>query len=97
MLVAQSYTAIISTDSRTCSYAYEEVDKLLFIRNLLGCHYNQWADALSDEEVLRFAHSVQSLYEGAYCSTCLSWIRATASGTKDISCNCGSLNVTPSV
>lgn len=75
----------------------EEVDKLLFIRNLLGCHYNQWADALSDEEVLRFALSVQSLYEGAYCSTCLSWIRATASGTKDISCNCGSLNVTPSV
>lgn len=73
------------------SQTAEEVDRLLFIRNLLGCHYNQWADALSDEEVLRFANSIQSLYEESYCAKCLSWIQIDPYGKKTISCNCGLL------
>lgn len=73
------------------SQTAEEVDRLLFIRNLLGCHYNQWADALNDEEVLRFANSIQSLYEESYCAKCLSWIQIDPYGKKTISCNCGLL------
>ena len=29
----------------------DQIDQLLFIRNLLGCHYNEWAESLSDSEV----------------------------------------------
>lgn len=75
----------------TLASTAEEIDKLLFIRNLLGCHYNQWADALSDEEVLCFSNSIQLLYEGAYCSKCLSWIKVDSYGKKIASCNCGLL------
>ncbi len=69
-----------------------EIDRLLYIRNLLGCHYNQWADELSDEEIYRFANAIQSLYENTYCPVCLSWIQSTNSWDKDISCNCGNLD-----
>lgn len=71
----------------------DEIDTLLYIRNLLGCHFNQWANALSDEEVFRFANAIQALYEGTYCPVCFSWVKIAPSGTKEISCNCGHLSI----
>ena len=69
----------------------EIIDKSLCIRNLLGCHYNQWAEAFSDEEVLEFATTIQALYEKVFCEKCLSWI--SKSRTKGVvgECNCKEL------
>lgn len=66
----------------------ENINHLLFIRNFIGCHYNEWAESLSDMEIMTFANSVQELYEGVFCSECLSWL--TKSDKKYI-CNCGKL------
>ena len=64
----------------------DTIDKSLCIRNLLGCHYNEWAEAFDDNEVQEFAMSVQELYEKCYCSSCNNWIEK--SKTKGISYEC---------
>ena len=66
----------------------ETIDKALCIRNLLGCHYNQWAESFADNEVMEFATSVQSLYEGCYCSICNCWIEKTNSKSVNYECKC---------
>lgn len=64
----------------------ERIDKSLCIRNLLGCHYNQWAESFADDEVKDFASSVQELYEKCFCDKCNSWIdKATV---KDVYYEC---------
>lgn len=52
----------------------EEIQNSLYIRNLLACHYNEWALSLSDKEIWEFAYNVQKLYENTFCQNCLSWI-----------------------
>lgn len=66
----------------------EKIDKALCIRNLLGCHYNQWAESFADDEVIEFATSVQSLYEGCYCSICNCWIEKINSKSMNYECKC---------
>lgn len=67
----------------------ENINHLLFIRNFIGCHYNEWAESLSDMEIQSFAHSVQELYEKVFCTNCLSWLTKK---DKIYSCNCGLLS-----
>lgn len=52
----------------------EEIDKLLYIRNLLGAHYNEWAVSLTNEEIYRFANLIKELYSFSFCETCQAWI-----------------------
>lgn len=66
----------------------ENINHLLFIRNFIGCHYNEWAESLSDMEILSFAKSVQELYNAVFCTNCMSWI---TKNDKIYSCNCGLL------
>lgn len=54
----------------------EEINTSLYIRNLLGSHYNEWALSLSDQEIREFAYNVQKLYEKTFCSRCLTWVSA---------------------
>lgn len=63
------------------------IDSLLSIRNMLGCHYNEWALALSDNEIVSFANNVQELYDKVFCKSCLNWI-STIPVTGSISCKC---------
>lgn len=51
-----------------------ELDRFSFIRNMISCHYSQWAEGISDYEILRFAKAVQNLYERTFCRECMSWI-----------------------
>ena len=55
------------------------------------CHYNEWAEALNDEEVFHFAESVQSLYEKVFCDTCFKWISSVSSLSSDYECPCKKL------
>lgn len=71
-----------------------KVDNLMLIRNLLGCHYNEWADSMVDSEVYEFATTVQNLYSATFCPNCHNWI--SLSQTKGIvaECQCESLSIT---
>lgn len=68
----------------------EQIDNFKHVRNLLGAHYNEWADMMSDDEVLYFANLIQSLYEATFCSTCYKWIGRY--GKKEFYCNCKNIN-----
>ena len=69
----------------------EKIDKSLCIRNLLGCHYNKWAESFSDEEVREFASNIQELYEKTFCPKCNTWIEKSRS--KDIKYECKCRNI----
>lgn len=67
----------------------ESINNSLYIRNLLACHYNEWAIALSDQEVREFAYNIQKLYEKTFCQRCMSWISTQNSSQNAYAeCNC---------
>lgn len=75
----------------------ESINNSLYIRNLLSCHYNEWAIALSDQEIREFAYNVQKLYEKSFCQKCLSWISSQNSSQNTYAqCKCHYLSVSKS-
>lgn len=60
--------------SKNLETLVDAIQNSLYIRNLLACHYNEWAISLSDQEIREFAYNVQKLYENTFCQNCLSWI-----------------------
>lgn len=77
----------------TISVLCDRIDSLLVIRNTIGCHYNEWANSLSDSEVLEFADSIQKLYNCCFCEKCGCWV--SISDNKEIiaDCKCQSLQL----
>lgn len=73
----------------------ESINNSLYIRNLLACHYNEWAIALSDQEIREFAYNVQKLYEQTFCQKCLSWI-SSQNSSQNIYAQCKCHNVSVS-
>ena len=65
-----------------------EIDQLIVIRNLIGAHYNDWAAAISDADVLRLATAAQLLYELTFCVKCHTWVERRGSA---ISCDKGDI------
>lgn len=68
------------------------IDQVYYLRNTYGAHYNQWAESMNDEEVLRFANLVQELYEKTFCPNCHSWIKRPK-GSNSGKCSCGTIHV----
>lgn len=64
-----------------------KIDSLILIRNILGCHYNEWADSMSDAEVAEFANNVRSLYDLVFCDNCGEWVSIN-SQVKLAECRC---------
>lgn len=71
----------------------DRIDSLLVIRNILGCHYNEWANSLSDSEVLEFANSIQELYDRCFCEKCGCWISTSDEKEVIADCKCQSLQL----
>ncbi len=67
--------------------AVETISSRLDIRNLLGAHYNEWADGIAWSDVETFALAALALYEGTHCPDCASWVRKSG---KSLICHCGS-------
>lgn len=68
---------------------FDEVDRGHMVRNMLGCHANDWALGMSDIEVINFAEKVQELYDKVFCKKCLTWIsNKNCSGNYIAECNC---------
>jgi hypothetical protein len=65
----------------------EKINQRLEIRNQLGAHHNEWANSLSNTEILLFAESVKEFYDSVYCIGCQNWIG------KDFSCTCRKMNL----
>ncbi|CPU60637.1 recombination protein F [Mycobacteroides abscessus] len=63
-----------------------EIDLRLDIRNLLGAHYNDWADGISWSDIRQLGQDVLTVYDSAFCSACSSWV--TKSGAR-VACQCG--------
>lgn len=70
-----------------------KIDSLLLIRNILGCHYNEWANSLSDTEVIEFANSIQELYDFCFCEQCGCWISNSDDKEVVADCRCQNLKV----
>ena len=71
----------------------KELDQVYYLRNMYGAHYNQWAESINDEEVLRFANLVQKLYEKTFCPNCCSWIHKSRIKKNVGVCTCGKIEV----
>jgi hypothetical protein len=65
-----------------------EVDRWIHLRNLVGAHFNEWAQALSASEAEQFAAATLSLYRCMKCTACKAWLEP--SGRDVWQCRCGS-------
>ena len=70
----------------------DEIDRELMVRNMMGCHANEWSQSMSDEEVKSFAKNVLAIYKKTYCTSCHTWITTkTCSGKLVAECRCREL------
>ena len=69
----------------------EEVDKWIHLRNLVGAHYNEWAQSLSMSDAEGFCKAVCALYKAVFCKACYSWVEEKTND--DFVCRCGSVQV----
>ena len=75
----------------------DNVRKWLHLRNMLGAHYNAWAEGVTTDEARNFGRAVVALYEGVYCTNCKRWVASVSVGrqhTGSWRCRCGSVRVT---
>lgn len=59
-----------------CSEVFKKVEDLLYLRNLVGCHYNEWSLTLSQTEAEDFGKAVLDLYSVVYNFTKAKWIES---------------------
>jgi len=67
--------------------AVKTVHMRLTIRNLLGAHYNDWAEEIPWSEVEQLASAALEIYDSTCCSGCGDWVR------KSGACRCGNLTL----
>ncbi|MGI5191676.1 hypothetical protein ACQEVI_26285 [Promicromonospora sp. CA-289599] len=67
--------------------AVKAVHLRLVIRNLLGAHFNEWAEAIPWSDVEQLAQAALVIYDGTHCVTCATWARLSEP------CKCGALSL----
>ncbi|MFF3140723.1 ATP-binding protein [Streptomyces sp. NPDC057927] len=66
------------------------VDRYMWLRNMHGAHYNEWATDLSIVDAKRFASAVLELWDSVWCGKC----RECAGRHGDlIHCRCGTVSI----
>ena len=78
----------------TIASTVAEVDRWLHLRNMLGAHYNEWAQSLSQYESQQFGEAVLKLFESVRCGSCYRWVEAGTSGGSRVSWSCRCLATT---
>jgi ABC-type branched-subunit amino acid transport system ATPase component len=71
--------------------AAERVGGTVYLRNVAGAHFNEWAQSLSLTEATAFGSAVIKLLEATFCRSCGSWV-SLGKGT-NAACVCGTLKV----
>jgi len=64
----------------------DDVDTWLHLRNMVGAHYNEWADAVCLSEAEELGIAVRALYQHTYCLDCARWVERAGQA---MSCRCG--------
>lgn len=64
------------------------INQRMEVRNLLGGHFNEYADSIAWSDVTALADDVLNLYQSVHCSHCDDWAMKDGSS---ISCKCGAL------
>jgi hypothetical protein len=59
---------------------FDELERIAQVRNIVGCHFNELADQLPDEDALRFARTVLELGDLLIDPAC-GWPRSDKSGS----------------
>lgn len=67
------------------------VNQRLEIRNLLGGHFNDFADSIPWSDIRLLADDVLAIYEAMYCDACQDWVTKAGDGH---ACRCGLKGVT---
>jgi hypothetical protein len=62
------------------------VDRSRKLRNLVGAHYVEWAQSLSDREARDFGNAVVGFVDAVICQSCGGWIKSKGAGS---ACGCG--------
>ena len=73
-------------DEEELNDCIKRIEETRNIRNLLGCHYNEFAEQMDDESVLSFANNVQHLYDLVFCKECYCWIKVSEDNPKEVVC-----------
>jgi hypothetical protein len=68
------------------------VDRSRKLRNLVGAHYVEWAQSLSDAEARDFGNAVVAFVDAVKCPQCGGWIRRKGAG---YACGCGATRLPP--
>ena len=73
----------------------KKLDGMIYLRNIIGGHYNEWAISLSDAELSAYVDAIHNFYHFVYCESCNSWIQELRCGNTTIGwkCQCGKLNI----
>jgi hypothetical protein len=71
-----------------------QVNELVYLRNIIGAHFNEWALALSRHESEKFGNAILNLYNHVYCPECASWVKSKRSKSSILyECRCQNLSV----
>lgn len=70
-----------------------ELDDSVPLRNLVGAHYNAWADTLPWADAKRFAELVLELYNATHCEHCGQWVARSMEDKDRARCSCGALGL----
>jgi energy-coupling factor transporter ATP-binding protein EcfA2 len=79
----------------TVSEIVSKMQEMLYLRNMLGGHYNEWSLSLTRNEAVEYAECILSFYNSVFCKKCVRWIENIVHGGKCIgrSCRCGNIKI----
>jgi hypothetical protein len=66
------------------------IDRTIHLRNLVGAHFNEWAQSASLGEVREFGEAVLDFVRTVHCVSCIDWISLVISNPPLWRCRCGS-------
>jgi len=72
----------------------DRVDRTLALRNLVGAHYNDWAQSVSDAEARELGSAVMELVARVRCDACASWVSGLSHRGRVVGwrCKCGAVS-----
>jgi AAA15 family ATPase/GTPase len=75
----------------------ENLGKLIYLRNMIGGHYNEWALSLTRNEAIEFATAILEFYNKVHCNSCGHWIQDVIIAGEKVahSCRCKEVYVEP--
>lgn len=73
---------------------YEELGQIINMRNLVGCHFNEWAGELSDDDIREMAGQALKFADALICQDCGKLPTSDKSGSH-WECSCGKTRMYP--